>query len=176
MRDAKTEDIRSDRWSGWPVDATDRKILAALTRDAGLSFAALGAEVNLSAPAVHERVKRLRASGALRGQAGLLDPGAVGKPMLAFVHVNTTGWGKSPAMLALADYPEVEEIHSSTGDTCLILKVRVASSRALESLLALVYDVEGVTSTRTYLALSTYLERVPQAGVTEALEVQGNVK
>lgn len=166
----KTDGIRPNAAPARPLDAMDRKILGALTRDATQSFAALGAEVGLSAPAVHERVKRLRASGVIRGTVALVDGEKAGKPLLAFVHVDTVGWAKTQGLLALCELPEVEEVHSSTGDTCLILKVRTASALALEGLLARIYDLPGVRSTRTYVTLSTHLERPLRAEITEELE------
>ena len=153
------------------MDAIDRNLLAELTRDGGQSYAALGKAVNLSAPAVHDRVKKLRRSGALRGVAARIDPHAVGKTLLAFVHVDTRGWGKTPELMALSELPEVEELHSVTGDTCMLLKVRVTDSEALEGLLARLYAIEDVIATRSYVALSTYVERGPQAGVTDDLRM-----
>ncbi|MFW8636175.1 Lrp/AsnC family transcriptional regulator [Cribrihabitans pelagius] len=158
------------------MDQLDRRILGALSRDATLSYAAIGKLAGLSAPAVHERVKRLRASGTIRATVAQLDGAAAGKPLLAFIHVDTEGWGVTAGLLALQELPELEEIHSSAGDANLILKVRVASPRALEGLLARVYEAEGVRATRTYVALSTHLERPVQAGTTEALAAGGPVK
>src|SRR5262249_33091220 len=69
--------IRRKRQAGAPLDAFDRRILAALTEDATLSYAELGEKVNLSAPAVHERVKRLKQSGTIRDTVARLDGPAV---------------------------------------------------------------------------------------------------
>jgi DNA-binding Lrp family transcriptional regulator len=121
--------------------------------------------MNLSPPAVHERAKRLKESGAIRRTVAVLDPDLVGKPLLAFVHVDTEGWGKTPAMMRLAELPEVEEIHAVTGDACLILKVRTAGPAALEDLLAHLYAVPGVRGTRSYIALRTHLERGTPAAI-----------
>ncbi|CUH89029.1 Leucine-responsive regulatory protein [Phaeobacter sp. CECT 5382] len=151
------------------MDELDRKILGELSCDATQSYATISSAVGLSAPAVHERVKRMRASGVIKATVAQIDGTAVGKPLLAFIHVDTVGWGKTGAMLALDAWPEVEEIHSATGDTCLILKVRVASPQALEGLLSQIYDVEGVRGTRTYVTLSTHLERSVQAEVSKDL-------
>lgn len=170
---AKTEDLRKSPRSAKPVDAFDRKILGELARDATLSYAAVGQAVGLSAPAVHERVKRLRATGVITATSAQIDGASVGKPLLAFVHVDTVGWGMTRPMAEIADLPEVEEIHSATGDTCLILKVRVASPRALEGLLSRIYDIEGVRGTRTYLTLSTFVERGVQPEVSDALNEGG---
>ncbi|EPC03096.1 hypothetical protein L861_22565 [Litchfieldella anticariensis FP35 = DSM 16096] len=173
--DEKTEDIRDRPTDSRPLDTFDRKILSELAKDAGLSYAELGRLVGLSAPAVHERVKRLRASGRVRGTVAVLDGPSTGKPLLAFVHVDTMGWGKTQELLSLAELPELEEIHSVAGDTCMLLKVRCKSSRALEGLLARLYATPGVKATRSYVVLSTYLERTPQGGITEALESEHSV-
>ncbi len=145
----------------------DRKLLGALCEDATVSYAELGEKVGLSAPAAHERVKRLRRSQAIRSTSVLIDPVAVDKPLLAFVHVDTRGWGKTPELMAISAYPEVEEIHSVAGDACMLLKVRAKDTRALEGLLARLYDTPGVMATRSYVVLSTYLERPVQPGSTK---------
>ncbi|MEH6834540.1 MULTISPECIES: Lrp/AsnC family transcriptional regulator [Falsihalocynthiibacter] len=170
-----TDRIQGNGSRNAELDPVDRRILGELAVDATQSFATLGGIVGLSAPAVHERVKRLRARGVIRGTVAMLDGKAVGKPLLAFVHVDTTGWGKTPALMQFADIPEVEEVHSSTGDACLIMKVRVASSEALEGLLARLYATEGVRGTRTYVALSTHTERSVQAGISSELEDTPNI-
>ncbi|WP_163575212.1 Lrp/AsnC family transcriptional regulator [Halomonas faecis] len=166
----KTEIVRGKSQETRPLDTFDRKILGELAVDAGLSYAELGNRAGLSAPAVHERVKRLRATGRIRGTVAMLDGPKMGKPFLAFVHVDSTGWGKTQDLLALSELPEVEEIHSVAGDACMLLKVRCASSRALEGLLARLYALPSVKATRSYVVLSTYLERTPQAGISGQLE------
>jgi Lrp/AsnC family leucine-responsive transcriptional regulator len=168
MSDAKNADlVRHSPPAGRALDVFDRKILGVLAANADVGYAELGQRVGLSAPAVHDRVKKLRASGCLRRTVALLDGPAIGKPLLAFVHVDSAGWGGTQELMALGELPEVEEIHSVAGDTCMLLKVRCASSRALEALLARLYATPGVTSTRSYIVLSTYLERTAQGGVTE---------
>ncbi|MGL4199127.1 MAG: Lrp/AsnC family transcriptional regulator [Allorhizobium sp.] len=162
----KTEGIQPAGEKHRALDAFDRKILGELTEDAGISYAELGRKVGLSAPAIHDRVKKLRASGCLRQTAALLDGTALGKPLLAFVHVQTVGWGATKELLLIADLPEVEEIHSVTGDTSILIKVRCASSGALEAFLERLHQTASVKSTNSYIVLSTYLERPVQANIT----------
>ncbi|MBY5769696.1 Lrp/AsnC family transcriptional regulator [Rhizobium leguminosarum] len=163
-----TEDLRQGRRQQPVIDAFDRRILAALAADSSQSYARLGEAVGLSAPAVHERVRRLRQSGAIKGVHAALDGAALGKPLLAFVHVEAAGWGKSERLMQVLQFPEVEEMHSVAGDASLLFKVRAASPQALEAFLAQIHAVAGVTGTRSYIALSTYLERPVQAGVTDS--------
>lgn len=161
----ETNHVRRRSPGGPAVDAVDRRLLALLEEDATLSYAELGRRLHLSPPAVHERAKRLRESGVIRRTVAVLDPELVGKPFLGFVHVDTEGWGKTPAMMELARLPEVEEVHAVTGDACLILKVRTAGPAAMEDLLAHVYAVPGVRRTRSYIALRTHLERGTSAAI-----------
>jgi len=161
------EDVQPNAWSARALDRFDRRILGCLVEDGRRTFADIGAEVGLSAPAVHERVRRLKLSGALRGTSARLDPAMVGKPFMAFVHVDADGWGKGPRMMALQRFPEVEEMHSVAGDASVILKVRSAGPQAMEHFLAQLYATPGVRATRSYVVLSTFLERPIQAALTQ---------
>lgn len=167
----ETDDVRPNLPPMQDLDALDRKILAVLVEDATVSYADLGRQVGLSAPAAHERVKRLKRNGVIRRIAALIEPNTLGKGLLAFIHVDTRGWGKTPALMAIADFPEVEEVHSVAGDACMLVKARAQNTHALEGLLARLYDTPGVLATRSYVVLSTYLERPPQPGITAAWPV-----
>jgi DNA-binding Lrp family transcriptional regulator len=52
-----------------------------------------------------------------------------------------------------------EEIHSVTGESAMLVKVRTRDTQELDSVLERMYAIEGFTATRSYIALSTYLER-----------------
>ena len=157
----ETNRLRENGRSKAGLDAKDRMLLRLLSRDATRSYAEMGKEIHLSAPAVHERVKRLKRDGYIKATVALLDGEKIGRPLLTFIHVDTTGWGAKSPMRALAELDEVEELHTVTGDACVILKVRMPGTQALEDLLARIYRIEGVKGTRSYVALSTYLERGP---------------
>ncbi|MGB0907740.1 MAG: Lrp/AsnC family transcriptional regulator [Maricaulaceae bacterium] len=163
----KTNTLQQNAPPSRPLDDFDRKILNALTEDARLTYAEIGKMAALSAPAVYERVKRLKASGVLQGTTTSINGIKVGKPFLAFVHVQSSGWGKGEHMMALRDLPEVEELHSVAGDACLILKVRTENAGAMEDFLAYLYSLPSVTGTKSYIALSTYLERPIQPNITQ---------
>lgn len=164
--ESKTDNIQPNGRPARSLDEFDRRILSALTGDARLTYAEIGQIAGLSAPAVHERVKRLKASGVLEGTTTRIDAASVGKPFLAFVHVDADGWGKSQRMMKLRQFPELEEMHSVAGDTSVILKVRTTSAHAMEQFLAQLYVLPGVRATRSYVVLSTYLERPVQPTIT----------
>jgi Lrp/AsnC family leucine-responsive transcriptional regulator len=144
------------------LDDFDRKILSLLARDASASYAALGEVLHLSAPAVHERVKRLKRDGVIKATVAMLDGPKIGRPLLAFIHVVKRDWEMTRQMQQLAELPEVEEIHTVTGDCAMLLKVRVQDPQELEALIARMHSIEGCVTTRSYIALVSHLERGPQ--------------
>ena len=163
----ETENVRSNGKPTRVLDDMDRRILGALVEDARRSYADVGQVVGLSAPAVHDRVRRMRRAGVIERIAARVDGPSVGKRFLAFVHVDAEGWGKSQRMMRLAAYPEVEEIHSVAGDTCVIIKVRTADAEALERFLSQLYILPGVRGTKSFVVLSTYLDRPVQPQITQ---------
>lgn len=106
------------------LDEKDRTLLAILAEDASLSYAELGRKLHLSAPAVHERVKRLKSEGVITGIVARLDSTKIDRPLLAFIHVDTSSWAVTRSILSLKSLPEVEEIHTVAGDSAMLLKVR----------------------------------------------------
>lgn len=149
------------------LDAKDRQLLAILAEDSSQSYAELGRQLHLSAPAVHDRVKRLKAEGVIIGTVAKLDSSKIGRPLLAFIHVNTSSWAVTRSILSLKALPEVEEIHTVAGDSAMLLKVRTQDTRSLESLLEVIHSIDGFTGTRSYIVLTPHLERGPAPILSE---------
>jgi Lrp/AsnC family leucine-responsive transcriptional regulator len=117
------------------LDDTDRKIIGHLTSDGRVSFAELGRRVNLSSPAVAERVQRLERAGVITGYRAELDPRMIGYPLTAIVRVKPAP-GQLPRIPELAaEIPEVAECHRITGEDCFFLKVHLRSIDELGSVL-----------------------------------------
>lgn len=122
--------FRSER----DLDSVDWRLLDELQEDGRLSFSELGRRVNLSAPAVAERIRRLEESGVITGYRAHVDATRAGYPILAFVEMRCS-LGHCVLKTSTADdYPEVVELHKLSGDHCTMLKVRTASLEHLEGL------------------------------------------
>jgi len=117
------------------LDETDRKIIGQLTSDGRISFAELGRRVNLSSPAVAERVQRLERAGVITGYRAEIDPRTIGYPLTAIVRVKPAP-GQLPRIPELAaEIPEVAECHRITGEDCFFIKVHLRSIDELGSVL-----------------------------------------
>jgi Lrp/AsnC family leucine-responsive transcriptional regulator len=141
------------------LDQIDLKILSILQNDGRRRLADIADDVDLSAPAVMERVKKLEASGVIRGYQALVDGKKVGKDVTAFIGVSI-GNQRDVERFAgqMMRYRDVLECHHVTGDESFVLKVKSANTNALEKLLAEIRSVDGVTRTVTKVVLSTVKE------------------
>lgn len=141
------------------LDRIDLKILFILQNDGRRRLADIADEVDLSAPAVMERVKKLEAAGVIRGYHALLDGKKVGKDITAFIGVSVGNQRDIDKFaVRMMRYSDVLECHHVTGDESFILKVKAANTGALEKLLGDIRSVEGVTRTVTKVVLSTAKE------------------
>lgn len=144
-----------------PMEEIDRRIVTLLAADGRMSFTDLAKETGLSVSAVHQRVRRLERRGVLRGYAALLDHGAVGLPLTAFVSIKPIDpAAPDDAPERLAHLARIEACHSVAGEESYILKVRVGSPHELEDLLQRIRAAANV-STRTTVVLSTPYENRP---------------
>jgi Lrp/AsnC family leucine-responsive transcriptional regulator len=141
------------------VDDIDRRLLALLVADARSSYAELARAVGLSAPSVHDRVRRLERSGAVTGYSAVVDPGAVGLGVTALVGIlQREGVEQDDLATALSAIEEIEDCWFVAGEEAFVLKVRVADIDALEHTLGVLRRTKGVARTRTTVVLSTRFE------------------
>ncbi|AXT27351.1 MULTISPECIES: Lrp/AsnC family transcriptional regulator [unclassified Ruegeria] len=108
------------------LDATDRKILAALQKNGRMSNSELSEQVNLSPSACHRRVQRLEVDGYIRNYVALLDARKMNVPTTVFVEITLQGQAEEVLDAfekAVARIPDVLECHLMAGTADYILKV-----------------------------------------------------
>jgi Lrp/AsnC family leucine-responsive transcriptional regulator len=141
------------------LDDIDLKILHILQLNGRARLADIADEVELSAPAVMERVKKLESSGVIKGYLALLDAKKLGKDITAFIGVSINHQRDINKFAKhILQYPDVLECHHVTGEESFILKVKSENTASLERLLGDLRSVEGVTRTVTNVVLSTAKE------------------
>lgn len=143
------------------LDERDLAILRALQRDARATFADIGKEAGLAPSSVHERVRKLEQSGAIRGYRAEVDPEALGLFVTALVSATPLDPGQPDDLPdRVREFSEVEDCHSVAGEENYILKVRTHTTADLEDLLRRLRD-KGEVNTRTTVVLSTPFEHRP---------------
>lgn len=145
------------------LDPIDKQILRLLRQNGRIPMAQVAKEVNLSGPAVHERVRKLEQRGVIAGYSAVLDPQALDRCHVAFVLVTLSEGNEfaadEPIVAHICAEPDVLEFHRIAGEDCYLIKTRTATNKELEQLLRRIRSIRGVARTRTTVVLSTELEK-----------------
>lgn len=146
------------------LDERDLEILAALQEDARATYADIARRVGLSPSSVHDRVRKLEQSGAIRAYRAEVDPLAVGLHVTALVSVSPLD-PKQPDDFPnrIQAFAEIEDCYSVAGAENYILKVRTRTTADLEDLLQRLREGAEV-HTRTTVVLSIPFEGRPVVG------------
>ncbi|AOF92850.1 Lrp/AsnC family transcriptional regulator [Sinorhizobium sp. RAC02] len=139
------------------LDAFDRKILAILQQDNTTPQRTIGEAVNLSAPAVQRRIKRMTEDGVIRANVAIVDPAAVGQSITLFVEVEViseTAEHIEAAKRAFAATPEIQQCYYVTGEADFILVIIVPAMADYEALTRrLFFGNNNVKRFRTFVAM-----------------------
>ncbi|MBN1333340.1 MAG: Lrp/AsnC family transcriptional regulator [Synergistales bacterium] len=146
------------------MDALDIKILKTLSVNGRMTLSELSENTGLSSPTLSERIRKLEKKRVIRGFAVLVDPEKTGFPLLSFLAVTLEKPSHRKSFLKLvADMQEVLECHHIAGDFDYLLKVRCRDTAHLEDVISnRIKSLEGVSRTRTMIALSSVKESVIQ--------------
>ena len=136
------------------MDKIDAGIIRCLTEDARMNASQIGAQVNLSVSAVIERMKKLEASGLIRGYTAVLDEKLAGFDTQALISVRLEHpkYNQSFTQQMVA-HPAVMECYYITGDFDYMARVLVSSTEDLTRVLNHIKQLPGVSLTRTYVVL-----------------------
>jgi DNA-binding Lrp family transcriptional regulator len=108
------------------LDQTDLAILRILEENARISVKELAAQVSLSPTPVHERIRRLEASGVIRHYQAVLDARKLGKSLMVICYVSLKEHSKragSKFIEAVMTIDAVVECLTISGQFDFLLKV-----------------------------------------------------
>jgi Lrp/AsnC family transcriptional regulator, leucine-responsive regulatory protein len=139
------------------LDAFDHKILAILQKDNLTPQRTIGEAVNLSAPAVQRRIKRMKEAGVIRANVAIVDPAALGQAITIFVEVEViseTAEQIESAKREFAAAPEIQQCYYVTGEADFMLVIIVPAMADYEALARrLFFGNNNVKRFRTFVAM-----------------------
>ena len=139
------------------LDAFDRRILEILQRDNTTPQRTIGEAVNLSAPSVQRRIKRMTEEGVIKANIAVLDPAAVGQAITIFVEIEViseTAEQIEAAKREFAASPEIQQCYYVTGEADFVLVIVVPSMADYEALTRrLFFGNNNVKRFRTFVAM-----------------------
>jgi len=139
------------------LDRFDLAIIAILQKNNTTSQRVIGEAVNLSAPAVQRRIKRLEEAGVIQAQVAVIDPAMVGHPITVFVEVEMESERADLIDAAKREFtaaPEVQQCYYVTGEADFILIMLVPTMAAYEAATRrLFFGNNNVKRFRTFVAM-----------------------
>lgn len=134
------------------MDRIDKKILALLQHDAGLSVSQIAERVGLTTTPCWRRIQNLEKRGVIDRRVTLLDRDSLNLGVDVFVAIRTNqhnaAWLESFAA-AVVDFPEVMELYRMSGEIDYLMRVVVpdiASYDAFYRRLIRKVDIQDVSS------------------------------
>jgi DNA-binding Lrp family transcriptional regulator len=129
-----------------PPDAFDLAILQVLQRDNRTSQRAIGDNVNLSAPAVQRRIRRMEEEGVIQANVAVVDPARVGQGLTIIVMVQMENESVELIDKAKREFvaePSVQQCYYVTGPADFTLVISVQDMADYEGLTRRLFFTNG---------------------------------
>ena len=141
------------------LDKVDISILSALQENALITHQQLGEKIHLSSSQISRRIQRMQSEGVIAKYVTLLKPESLGLSVRAFTYVSLTRHGGDEGSIFekdIADFSEVLECHSVTGDSDYLLQIVAPNLQVLsESVFKRLTRLTGVNNIRSSIVLQT---------------------
>jgi DNA-binding Lrp family transcriptional regulator len=139
------------------LDRFDLAILKILQQNNCTPQRAIGEAVNLSAPAIQRRIKRMHEAGVIIANVAVVDPTQIGRGITIFVEVEIGSENVGAideAKRSFAAAPEVQQCYYVAGGADFVLVVTVGSMSEYEALTRrLFFENQSVRRFRTLVAM-----------------------
>ncbi len=141
-----------------PLDAIDRRLLAALQDNGRLTATELAERIGLTTSPCLRRIRQLEETGVIRGYSTIIDQTKVGLPVSVFVSIRLERQ-REDAMQRFEDairrWPEVVECYLMTGTRDYLLRVVARDLTDYERFLKQTLTrLDGVASIESSFALA----------------------
>ncbi|WP_298182611.1 Lrp/AsnC family transcriptional regulator [Saccharomonospora sp.] len=135
-----------------PVGAVDAKLLLELTRHPRATTLALADRVGVSRNTAQSRLTRLEES-TLDSFERRIPPASLGYPLTAFITAQVAQRLLDEVAEALAEIPEVLEVHGISGPVDLMIHVVARDADDLYRIAGRILAISGIERTNTSLVM-----------------------
>jgi Lrp/AsnC family transcriptional regulator, regulator for asnA, asnC and gidA len=145
----------------YEIDNTDLKILEILMVDAKRPFTEVAKKVNVSQGTVHVRMNKMEEAGILDKTTLRINYAHLGFDITAFIGIYLEKSALYEQVLTkLKDIPEIVNIHYTTGNYSMFVKIHCRDTNHLKEVLHdKMQQVEGIERTETMISLEESLDR-----------------
>lgn len=144
------------------MDALDMQIIKTIEKEGRISHEELSKRLNLSRPAIHNRVTKLEEQGVISSYRATINWFKLGFTTNAMIslRVRTTNYDNLLEQLKKLEISElvIEECHIVTGTWCILMRVRCLSPLGLKALQDELHKIESIKESSTSLILSSLID------------------
>jgi len=140
------------------IDDIDREILRMLQDNSRVAFKRIAEKVGVSEATIFVRVKNLKKKGIIKRFTAIVSPELLGKPLTAFVLINSEPKKLESVLETLSDMDDVYEVYDVTGTYYVIAKIRTENKESLAKIIDRIGMIDGVTRTETAIVLKSVKE------------------
>lgn len=143
------------------LDGIDKKILRHLMEDARKPILEIARKIGISGAAIHQRLRKLEATGVISGSKFVINPRVLGYTTMAYIGIYLDRAMSNPRAVGdLKKIPEVLECHYTTGNWSILIKVLCMDNEHLMQVLnKKIQAIEGVSRTETFISLDQQIDR-----------------
>lgn len=135
------------------IDTLDAQILLLLFEQPRATTIAIAERAGISRNTAQSRIARLEASGALASFERRVTAESLGYPLTAFITTQVTQRRLNNVSAALADIPEVLQVHGISGPVDLLVHVVATDAEDLYRVAGQILAIPGVERTNTSLVM-----------------------
>jgi Lrp/AsnC family transcriptional regulator for asnA, asnC and gidA len=145
----------------YKTDNTDLRILEILRDDARKPYSEVARKVHVSQGTVHVRMNKMEEAGIVEKTTLRLNYGVLGYDITAFIGIYLQKSALYDKVLeALKAIPEIINIHYTTGNYSMFIKIHCRDTNHLKEVLHdKMQQVEGIERTETMISLEESLDR-----------------
>lgn len=141
------------------MDSLDMQIIECIEKEGRISHEELSKRLNLSRPAIHNRINKLEEQEIISGYKATINWLKLGYTTNAFVSLRVRTTNYDDLLLQLKNLKienlVIEECHILTGTWCIIIKVRSITPFQIKALQDELYKIDSIKESSTSLILSS---------------------
>ncbi|MFL0198814.1 Lrp/AsnC family transcriptional regulator [Clostridium sp. WILCCON 0269] len=141
------------------MDDIDKKILKALIGNGRESHESISRKLNLTRPAVRQRIKKLEGHGIIKRYQAIIDWDKLSQNIHVFIYLKINAVVFKDIIKKIKSIninsAFLEECYRLAGEWCIMLKVRSTSPQNITDYIDELLKIDGVVGTSTTFILSS---------------------
>ncbi|MBP3034673.1 Lrp/AsnC family transcriptional regulator [Arthrobacter sp. zg-ZUI100] len=142
-----------------PTDALDARIITLFSNEPRMSVLEASRTLKVARATVQARLDRMQRLGVISGWGPRVDPAALGYAVVAYCSLTISqDTGHAAVVQALEQIPEIQEVHTVSGESDLLARVAARSNSDLQRVIDSIVATRTIVRSSSVIVLNTHFE------------------